>query len=175
MFEAVLASIAPGEPIPQHMGPAIAHARDVVAANARASRILQRELEPVSASTARGPGRFAVTAICYWVSAALIRACRKTRTSPIYRQSNSFSREQFPGCNSGRGETEATRGALAVFRQPIRDFSPYVSFPPAALDAWAPLNHSMDWSIYTPWHDGAPVRHISGLSQDNDVLLNCPV
>jgi aspartate beta-hydroxylase len=160
-FEAVLASIAPDEPIPQHMAPAIARAREVVAANARAlEAFLERELEPVRRlNSGADPQRFEGYRDLLLGKRRAYSSLPKDTYFPYLPAIEFFPREHFPWLGILEGATEAIAAeALVAMRQYAADFSPYVSFPPGTpLDAWAPLNHSMDWSVYSLWHDGAPL------------------
>ncbi len=180
VFEAVLASIPPGEPIPQHIAPAIAHARDVVAANARAlEAFLERELEPVRrANGGEDAQRFEGYRDLLLGKRRAYSSLPKDSYFPYLPAIEFFSPEQFPWLAILEEATEAIAAeALTVFREESADFSPYVDFPPGTpLDAWAPLNHSMDWSIYTLWHDGAPVpAHQAACPKTTAVLAQLPM
>ncbi len=161
MFEAALASIPPGESIPQHMAPAIGHAREVVAANARAlEAFLESELEPVRRLHA-GEDQHRYDA-CRDIMLGKRRAYSslpKDTYFPYLPAIEFFRREHFPWLGILEEATEDIAAeALNVLRKESADFSPYVDFPPGTpLDEWAPLNHSMNWSVYSLWHDGAPL------------------
>jgi aspartyl/asparaginyl beta-hydroxylase (cupin superfamily) len=161
-FEAVLGSIAPDEPIPAHMAPAIAHAREVVAANNRAlEAYLERELEPVrSLNAGEDAPRFDACRDILLGKRRAFSSLPKDTYFPYLPALEFFPREHFPWLAMLEDATEAIAAeALAVFRGNAADFSPYVNFPPGTpLDVWAPLNHSMSWSIYSLWHDGAPLH-----------------
>jgi aspartyl/asparaginyl beta-hydroxylase (cupin superfamily) len=158
MFEAALASIVPGEPIPPHMGPAIAHAREAVAANARAlETFIERELESVR-RVHSGDDQHRYDA-CQDILLGKRRAYSslpKDTFFPYLPAIEFFPREHFPWLATLEAATEdIAQEALAVFRGGSADFAPYVNFPPGTpLDEWAPLNHSLDWSVYSIWHDG---------------------
>ena len=179
-FEAVLASIPPGEPIPQHMAPAIAHAREVVAANARAlEAFLERELEPVRRANSGDDQRR------YDACQAILLGRRRAYSSlpkdtyfPYLPAIEFFPREQFPWLDILEAATEDIAAeAFAVLHRESADFSPYVAFPPGTpLDEWAPLNHSMNWSVYSILHDGAAVpAHAAACPKTAAVLARLPL
>lgn len=180
IFEAALASIAPGEPIPTHMAPAIAHAREVVAANTRAlEAFLEQELEPVRrAHSGNDQHRYDACSDILLGKRRAYSSLPKDIYFPYLPAIEFFPREYFPWLETLEAATEdiATE-ALAVFRGESADFSPYVSFPPGTpLDEWAPLNHSMDWSVYSIWHDGAPLpAHRAACPKTAAVLERLPM
>ena len=56
-------------------------------------------------------------------------------------------------------------------------FKAYVDFPPGIpLDEWAPLNRSLDWSVYTLWHDGEQIPdHVHKCPKTAAVLAQLPL
>ena len=70
-----------------------------------------------------------------------------------------FDREDFPWLDELEAASDDIAAeALAVLADERASFKPYVDFPPATpVDQWAPLNHSLDWSVYSVWSDGAAV------------------
>jgi aspartyl/asparaginyl beta-hydroxylase (cupin superfamily) len=180
MFEAALASIAPGEPIPQHMAPAIAHAREVVAANARAlEAFLERELKPVRAlHSGEDQHRYDACRDILLGKRRAWSSLPKDTYFPYLPAIEFFRREDFPWLGIlEEATTDITAEALTVLREEAASFSPYVSFPPGTpLDEWAPLNHSMDWSVYSLWHDGTPVNaHQAACPKTSAVLAQLPL
>jgi aspartate beta-hydroxylase len=180
MFEAALASIAPGEPIPQHMAPAIAHAREIVAANARAlEAFLERELEPVRRlHPGEDQHRYDACRDILLGKRRAYSSLPKDSFFPYLPAIEFFPREHFPWLGILEEATEDIAAeALAVFRGRSADFSPYVNFPPGTpLDEWASLNHSMDWSVYSLWHDGTPVpAHQAACPNTSAVLARLPM
>jgi aspartate beta-hydroxylase len=180
MFEAAVASIAPGESIPQHMAPAIAHAREVVAANARAlEAFLERELEPVRRlHSGEDQHRYDACRDILLGKRRAYSSLPKDTYFPYLPAIEFFRREDFPWLGILEEATEDIAAeALAALRGQSADFSPYVSFPPGTpLDEWAPLNHSMDWSVYSLWHDGAPVpAHQAACPKTAAVLARVPM
>ena len=180
MFEAALQSIPPGEPIPPHMAPAIAHAREVVAANARAlEAFLERELEPVRRRHANDDQHR------YEACSDILLGKRRADSSPpkdtffpYLPAIEFFRREDFPWLDILEAATEDIAAeALGVLRQESADFAPYVNFPPGTpLDEWAPLNHSMSWSVYSLWNDGAPLpAHQAACPKTSAALAQLPM
>jgi aspartate beta-hydroxylase len=180
VYEAVVASIAPGEPIPPHLVPAVAHAREVVAANTRElEAYLDRELEPVRRqNSGEDSQRFAACRDILLGKRRAWSSLPKDTYFPYLPALEFFAREHFPWLGILEEATEAIAAeALAVFRRDAADFSPYVSFPAGTpLDVWAPLNHSMAWSVYSLWHDGTPLAaHQAACPNTSAVLARLPL
>jgi aspartate beta-hydroxylase len=179
-FEAALASIPPGEPIPQHMAPAIAHAREVVAANARAlEAFLERELESVRrGSSPEEQRRFDACQAILLGKRRAYSSLPKETFFPYLPAIEFFPRELFPWLRILEAATEdIVAEALAAFRTESADFAPYINFSPGTpLDEWAPFNRSMDWSVYSILHDGAPVpAHQAACPKTTAVLARLPL
>lgn len=158
-FGAALDSIPPGAPIAQHLAPGLAHAREVIAANASAlQEFLERELEPVRQlhATENQQRYDACRDIVVGKRRAYASQSKYTHF-PYLPAIEFFPREHFPWLGILEEATDAiAEEALAVLRSGPADFSPYVNVPPGMpVDEWAPLNRSMNWSIYSLWHDGA--------------------
>ena len=180
MFEAALASIAPGESVPQRMAPALAHAREVVAANTRALEVfLERELEPVRRlHSGEDQHRYDACRELLLGKRRSYSSLPKDTYFPYLPAIEFFRREDFPWLEILEKATEEIAAeALAVLHGQPADFSPYVDFPPGTpLDQWAPLNHSMDWSVYSLWHDGSPVpAHQAACPKTSAVLDQLPM
>jgi aspartate beta-hydroxylase len=161
MFEAALHCIPPGQTIPQHLTPAISHAREVVAANTHAlEAFLQNELAPIRQQ--HTDDQLARYDACLDILLGKRRAYSslpKDTYFPYLPAIEFFPREYFPWLATLEAATEdiATE-ALGALTGASADFAPYVDFPPGTpIDEWAPLNHSMAWTTYSLWHDGAPV------------------
>jgi len=180
VYEAVVASIAPDEPIPPHLAPAVAHAREVVAANTRTlEAYLERELEPVRRqNSGEDSQRFSACRDILLGKRRAYASLPKDTYFPYLPALEFFGREHFPWLGILEEATEAIAAeALAVFRRDSADFSPYVSFPAGTpLDVWAPLNHSMAWSVYSLWHDGTPLpAHQAACPNTSAVLARMPL
>jgi aspartyl/asparaginyl beta-hydroxylase (cupin superfamily) len=180
MFEAALHSIPPGETVPQHMAAAVAHAREVVAANSRAlEAFLERELEPIRRRhSAADQHRYDA---CQGILLGRRRAYSslpKDTFFPYLPAIEFFPREHFPWLAILEQATEDIAAeARAALQLHSAEFAPYVDFPPGTpIDEWAPLNHSRDWTVYTLWHDGAPVpAHQAACPKTSAVLARFPL
>jgi aspartyl/asparaginyl beta-hydroxylase (cupin superfamily) len=159
VFGAALDSIPPGACVPQYMAPALAHARDVISANARTlEEFLERELEPVRRlHTAESQHRYDACRDIALGKRGAYTSQPKYTHFPYLPAIEFFPREDFPWLGLLEEATDDIAAeALAVLRSGPGDFSPYVNVPAGMpLDEWAPLNRSMDWSIYSLWHDGS--------------------
>jgi aspartate beta-hydroxylase len=180
LFEAALASIAPGEAPLQSLIPAIAHARKVVAANAVAlEAFLERELAPIRAAH-RGEDQHRHDAY-----RDILLGKRRAYSSlpkdsffPYLPAIEFFPRELFPWLSILEAATDDIAAeALAAFRNQTAAFAPYVDFPAGTpLDEWAPLNHSLNWSVYSLLHDGEAVgAHQAACPKTSAVLAQLPL
>jgi aspartate beta-hydroxylase len=180
MFAAALASIPPGDSIPQYMAPAIAHAREVVAASARAlEAFLEQEMEPVRRlHSGENQHRYDACRDMLLGRRRAYSSLPKDTYFPYLPAIEFFRREDFPWLGVLEEATEDIAAeALTALRGQPADFSPYVDFPPGTpLDEWTPLNHSMDWSVYSLWHDGTPVpTHQAACPKTSAVLAKLPM
>lgn len=180
MFEAALASIPPGETLPPHMTAAVAHAREVVAANARAlEAFLEQELESVRRSHA-GEDQHRYNA-CQDILLGKRRAYSslpKDTFFPYLPAIEFFPRELFPWLDILEAATDDIAAeATAALQREAADFTPYVNFPPGTpIDEWGPLNHSMSWSVYPLWHDSASIpAHQAVCPKTTAVLAKLPM
>ena len=179
-FEAALASIPPGEAIPQHLAPAVAHAREVVGANARElEAFLERELEPVRRKhAADDQQRYNACLDIMLGKRRAYSSLPKDTFFPYLPAIEFFPREYFPWLSLLEEATEDIAAeALAALRGSGADFSPYVNIPAGApMDEWASLNRSMNWSVYSLWHDGAPLpAHQAACPKTSAVLAKVPM
>ena len=180
LCEAALASIAPGEQLPQSLMPAIAHARLVVAANVLAlESFLERELAPIRAAhQGEDQHRHDAYRDILLGKRRAYSSLPKDAFFPYLPAIEFFPRELFPWLSILEDATDDIAAeALAAFRTQAAAFSPYVDFPPGApLDEWAPLNHSLDWSVYSLLHDGEPVTaHQVACPKTAAVLAQLPL
>jgi aspartate beta-hydroxylase len=180
MFEAALHSIPPGEPAPPHMATAVAHAREVVAANSRAlEAFIERELEPIRRQYS------AADQLRYDACQDVLLGKRRAYSSlpkdtffPYLPAIEFFPRESSAWLSTLEEATEDIAAeASAALQQHWAEFSPYVNFPAGTpIDNWGPLNHSRDWSVYSLWHDGAPLReHQAACPKTTAVLAQLPL
>ena len=179
-FEAALASIPPGEAIPQNMAPAVAHAREVVAAHTRAlEAFLERELAPIrSKSTPEEQHRYDACQAILLGKRRAYSSLPKEAFFPYLPAIEFFPRELFPWLDILEAATaDILAEALTVLRTESADFAPYINFPPGTpMDEWAPFNHSMDWSVYPILHDGAPIpAHQAACPKTTAVLKRLPL
>jgi aspartate beta-hydroxylase len=89
-----------------------------------------------------------------------------------------FPRKDFPWLDVLEAATDDIAAeAEAALRGDQAGFIPYVDFPPGApVDQWAGLNHSLDWSVYSLWHDGTPVpEHIARCPKTAAALARLPL
>jgi aspartate beta-hydroxylase len=180
VYEAALASMRPGEPIPPSLGPSIAHARGVVAANASAlESFLERELEPLrKLHSAEDRHRHDAYQDLLLGKRRAYSSLPKDAYFPYLPAIEFFPRELFPWLAEVEEATaDIATEALAVLRDESAAFAPYVDFPPGMpLDEWAALNGSMDWSVYSLWHDGKPmIPHQTACPKTSAVLARLPL
>jgi aspartate beta-hydroxylase len=161
MFEAALACIPPGGAVPAQMAPAIAHAREVVAANSRAFEAwLEGELQTVRARHATADQhRYEAYRDLLLGKRRAYASLPKDAYFPYLPAIEFFPRQDFDWLDELEAATGAIAAeALAALKSAPGEFSPYVSFPPGTpVDEWAALNHSLAWTTYSVWHDGKPV------------------
>jgi len=71
-----------------------------------------------------------------------------------------YDREEFPWLEALEARTAAIREeVLNVWTEGSPELAPYVSYPDGLpLDQWVELNHSLRWSAFHLWADGAPVE-----------------
>lgn len=179
-FGAALDSIPPGAPIPQQMASALAHARDVVEANRRAlEEFLEGELDSVrQIHAAESQQRFDA---CRDITLGRRRAYTsqpKYTHFPYLPAIEFFPREDFPWLGPLEEATDdIAEEALAALRTVPDNFSPYVNAAAGTpLDEWASLNGSMNWSVYSLWHDGSAVpANQAACPKTTAALANLPM
>jgi aspartate beta-hydroxylase len=180
VFGAALASIASGMPVSQNLAAAIAHAQEVVRANARAlEAFLEEQIGPLrQLHSAADQQRFDG---CRDILVGKRRAYAsepKEILFPYLPAIEFFKREDFPWLDLLESATdEIAAEAVAALGSDRAGFMPYVDFPPGTpIDQWAPLNHSMDWSVYSLWHDGVQVAaHQAQCPRTTAVLAQLPM
>ena len=161
VYGAALASAASGMPSPQNADAAIAHAQEVVLNNKRElEAFLEQE---VAAARLRHAGadqhRYDACRDVFLGKRGVYINQPKGFMFPYLPAVEFFSREDFPWLDELEAASDDIAAeALAALAGDRANFKPYVDFPPTApIDQWAPLNHSLDWSVYSLWHDGTPV------------------
>jgi aspartate beta-hydroxylase len=180
VYGAALASAASGMPVLKSAAAAIARAQQVVGANMQAlESFLEQE---VGAARAQHSGadqsRFdAFLAVSVGKRQVYVHQ-PKQLNFPYLPAIEFFSRDMFPWLELLESATDQIAAeALAVLSSDGADFKPYVDFPPGApIDEWAPFNHSMDWSVYPLWHDGARIEsHQAKCPRTTAVLAQLPM
>jgi aspartyl/asparaginyl beta-hydroxylase (cupin superfamily) len=168
-YEAALDSIASGRTAPEQVAGGLKHAQDVVLANRKALEgFLEQEVAPVRARhAATDQHRYEACRDLYLRKRRVYHSQPKQILFPYLPEIEFFRREEFPWLSILEAATEEIAAeAVAALASDQQGFKPYVAFPPGApIDEWAPLNHSLNWSVYTLWHDGERIP---------DHLLKCP-
>jgi aspartate beta-hydroxylase len=180
VYEGALASAARSGPVPQQLGPALARARDVVLANRRdMEAFLDQEIASVvSQHAAVEQQRFIGCRDILLGKRRAYASEPKSMLFPLLPAIEFFSREHTPWLHILEEATEDIAAeALSVLDNDRSGFAPYVDFPPGTpVDQWGPLNHSMDWSTYSLWHDGVPLEnHIAKCPKTAAVLARLPL
>lgn len=180
VFGAALDSIRPGTQLPAAASNAVAHAREVVLASRHE---LEASLEQAAASVRaqhRGAdqSRYDACRDLYLRKRSAYVSEPKEILFPYLPALEFYPREQFDWLSLLEAATEDIAAeALAALNADRTGFVPYVDFPPGTpIDQWAPLNRSMDWSVYSLWHDGVPVsEHIAKCPKTAAVLEKLPM
>ena len=180
VYGAAIASVGSGTPVPQNIASALMHAQEVVNKNARQmEEFLERELASVRRQHAGADHQ-------------RYDACRDIflRRRPVYSVQprgflfpylpaiEFFRREDFPWLDILEAATDDIAAeAVNVLAADRAGFKPYVNFPSSVpVDQWAPLNHSLDWSVYNFFEDGAPVAdHLEKCPKTAAVLAQLPM
>jgi aspartyl/asparaginyl beta-hydroxylase (cupin superfamily) len=180
VFDAALLSMSRSAQLPQQLAPLIAHARDVVRANARAlETFLEEEVASIRRRHATAEQHRYDACRDILVGKRRVFASEpKGLLFPYLPAIEFFRREDFPWLDLLEQATaDIAAEAMAALTSDRAGFAPYVDFPPGTpIDQWAPLNHSMDWSVYSIWHDGAPVpEHVAKCPKTAAVLAQLPL
>jgi aspartyl/asparaginyl beta-hydroxylase (cupin superfamily) len=179
-YEAALDSLASGAPAPQQAATALAHAQDVVLASRRElEKFLEQEVAPVRKQhAAADQHRYEACRDVYLRKRRVYNNHPKQILFPYLPAIEFFAREDFPWLDALEAATEEIAAeALAALAGDRAGFKPYVDFPPGApIDQWGPLNHSLDWSVYPLWHDGAQIAdHVRKCPRTAAVLAQLPL
>lgn len=180
VYGAALACTASGAPVPQSLAAAITHAQEVVNANAlEMQAFLEREVAPVRQRHAGADQqRYDACRDVYLGTRPVYSAQPKGFLFPYLPAIEFFRREDFPWLDALEAATEDIAAeATAALAGDRAEFKPYVDFPAGTpVDQWAPLNHSLDWSVYNLLDDGAPVSaHIEKCPKTAAVLAQLPL
>jgi len=179
VYEGALAA-ATRTPVPQQLSSALAHARDVVLAGRRdMEAFLDQEVASVvSQRAAADQHRYAACRDVILGKRRVYASEPKSMLFPYLPAIEFFPREDFSWLDALEEATDDIAAeAESVLANDRAGFAPYVNFPPGTpIDQWAALNHSMDWSTYSLWHDGTRVEsHIAKCPKTAAVLEHLPL
>ena len=179
-YEAALDSVASGAPVSRQAEGALARAQEVVLASRHElERFLELETAPVRERHATADqGRYEACRDVYLRKRHVYHNHPKQILFPYLPAIEFFPRQDFPWLDVLEAATdEIAAEALAALERDRTGFKPYVDFPPGTpIDQWGPLNHSLDWSVYSLWHDGAPnAEHIAQCPKTAAVLSKLPL
>jgi aspartyl/asparaginyl beta-hydroxylase (cupin superfamily) len=180
VYGAALACVASGAPAPPAAAAALSHAQEVVRANRRAMEaFLEQELSVVRAHHPDADQqRYQACQDVFLGKRAVYANQPKQILFPYLPAIEFFRREDFPWLELLEAATDDIAAeALAALHGDRAAFVPYVDFPATMpIDQWGPLNHSLDWSVYSLWNDGAPVaEHIEKCRKTAAVLAQLPL
>jgi aspartyl/asparaginyl beta-hydroxylase (cupin superfamily) len=180
VFGAALDSAASGAPVPQSAATALQYAQEVVRANNREMEaFLEQEVERVSKRHAgEDQRRYHACRDIFLGKRRAYTAAPKNLLFPYLPAIEFFPRSNFPWLDILEAATDDIAAeASAALAGDRAGFAPYVDFPPGTpIDQWAPLNHSMDWSVYSLWHDATPVpEHTARCPKTAAVLAQLPL
>jgi aspartate beta-hydroxylase len=179
-YEAALDSVASGAPVPQQAAAALTHAQNVVLAHRKELEIfLEQQVTPVrSQHAAADQRRFDACRDVYLRKRPVYHSRPKQLLLPYLPEIEFFRREDFPWLDVLESATEEIAAeALAALAGDHAGFRPYIDFPPGMpIDEWAPLNHSLQWSVYPLWHDGEQIPdHVQKCPKTTAVLAQLPL
>ena len=180
VYKAALDSLASGAPSPKGADALLVRAREVVRANTRAlETFLEQELAPVrERHAAADQHRYEACRDIFLGKRRAYASAPKELLFPYLTAFEFFPREYFPWLEVLEAATDDIAAeAVAALSADRTGFHAYVDFPPGTpLDQWAPLNHSLDWSVYSLWHDGARLEeHIAKCPHTAAVLAELPM
>jgi aspartyl/asparaginyl beta-hydroxylase (cupin superfamily) len=179
-YEAALDSVASGAPVPRQAAAALTHAQAVVLANRKElESFLEQQISAVrSQHAAASQRRFNACRDVYLRKRRVYHSHPKQVLFPYLPEIEFFRREDFPWLDLLEAATEEIAAeALAALAGDHEGFKPYVDFPPGTpIDEWAPLNHSLQWSVYPLWHDGEQIPdHVQKCPKTAAVLAKLPL
>jgi aspartate beta-hydroxylase len=180
VYQAALDCVASGTPVSQNMASALTHAQEVVNANTRTlEAFLEQELAPARQRHAGADQqRYDACRDVFLRKRRVYTHEAKGILFPYLPAIEFFRREDFPWLDTLEAATEDIAAeALSALSGDRAGFKPYVDFPASApVDQWAPLNHSLDWSVYNLLEDGARVdANIEKCPKTAAVLAQLPL
>jgi aspartate beta-hydroxylase len=179
-YDAALDSLASGAPAPQKAATALAHAQEVVLADRKElEAFLELEAAAVSSQhAAADQRRFEACRDLYLRKRRVYHSRPKQILFPYLPAIEFFRREDFPWLEVLEAATEDIAAeALAALESDRPGFKPYVDVPAGTpVDEWASLNRSLNWSVYTLWHDGEQIcDHVQKCPKTTAVLAQLPL
>jgi aspartyl/asparaginyl beta-hydroxylase (cupin superfamily)/Tfp pilus assembly protein PilF len=180
VYQAALDCVASGTPVAQNMAAALTHAQELVNANARElEAFLEQEVASVRQQHAGADQqRYDACRDVFLRKRRVYMHEPKGFLFPYLPAIEFFRREDFPWLDTLEAATEDIAAeALAALAGDRAGFKPYVDFPASApMDQWAPLNHSLDWSVYNLLDDGASIKeHVGKCPKTAAVLAQLPL
>jgi aspartate beta-hydroxylase len=180
VFSAALDCVESGSPVTPNLAAALTHAQEMVRSDARElEAFLEQEMVLVRQQhAAADQQRYDGCRDVFLRKRRVFTHQPKGFTFPYLPAIEFFRREDFPWLDVLETATEEIAAeALAVLAADKGDFRPYVDFPATApIDQWAPLNHSLDWSVYSLLDDGSEVAaHVEKCPKTAAVLAQLPL
>jgi len=180
VYGAAIATVAPGTQLPSPIVTKLEHAQKVIETNSRElEAFLEQEVAAVRQQHAgEDQHRYDACRDVYLGKRRVYASEPGKLLFPYLPAIEYFPRAHFPWLEALEAATEDIAAeAVAVLASDRSGFSPYVDFPPdAPIDQWAELNHSMDWSVYSLWRDGARFEdHIAKCPKTAAVLAKLPL
>jgi aspartyl/asparaginyl beta-hydroxylase (cupin superfamily) len=180
VYQAALDCVASGTPVTQQMAAALTHAQELVTANAgELEAFLEQELASVRQQHAGAdPQRYDACRDVFLGRRRVYTHQPKGILFPYLPAIEFFRREDFPWLDTLEAATEDIAAeALAALAGDRAGFKPYVDFPAGTpMDQWAPLNRSLDWSVYNLLEDGTRLpAHIEKCPKTAAVLAQLPL
>jgi aspartyl/asparaginyl beta-hydroxylase (cupin superfamily) len=180
VYQAALDCVASGTPVAPNMAAALTHAQAAVDTNSRAlNAFLEQELASVRQQHAGADQqRYDACRDLFLRKRRVYTHQPKGFVFPYLPAIEFFRREDFPWLDALEAATDdiaaEARAALSGDRA---GFKPYVDFPATTpMDEWAPLNHSLDWSVYNLLEDGTRLSaHIEKCPKTAAVLAQLPL
>ena len=180
VYQAALDCVASGTPVSQNMAASLTHAQELVSANSRElEAFLEQQLASVREQHAGADQlRYDACRDVFLRKRRVYTHQPKGILFPYLPAIEFFQREDFPWLDTLEAASEDIAAeALAALAGDRAGFKPYVDFPASTpMDQWAPLNHSLDWSVYNLLEDGARLSaHIEKCPKTAAVLAQLPL
>jgi aspartate beta-hydroxylase len=179
-YEAALDSITSGRKVPEEAAVMLRHAEDVVLANRKElEEYIEQETAAVRAQHATSDQRrYEACRDVYLRKRRVYHSQPKQILFPYVPEVEFFRRDEFPWLEILEAATEDIAAeALVVLTKDGNGFRPYVDAPPGTpIDEWAPLNHSLNWSVYPLWDEGQQIaKNLQNCPRTAAVLAQLPL